>query len=502
MNRETLETALSQVSDSHLAEALSPKKKRSPLPWLGAVAAILAVAILAGTLWQPLSKSTNTPESTGSPISSPATPLIPGPSAPQGVHRTYTLAAPNYPILCAYPLESSLASYEQWRADQNALHDQPEGYADNLQRYFARSVPLLLSGSDGENKVCSPLNIYMALAMLAETTGGESRQQILDLLNAKSIESLRTQAGQVWKAHYNDDGLTTSILGSSLWVDEAFPCNEQTAELLAKHYYASVFSGDLGSEKMNDALRSWLSEQTGGLLDNYVADVKMDPRTVLALASTLYYQVQWLDKFHEEKNTEGIFHGTAGDSTETFMNDLLLYGPYYWSDSFGAVSLALEDGSRMWLFLPDEGLSPEQIMENGDIFSFLAQDPTGYGSAYANKKELKVNLSLPKFDIACQAELKEQLKSLGITDIFQMGRADFSPILTVDDGGFISEVKHAARVAVDEEGVTAAAFTLILRAGAGMPPEDEMDFILDRPFAFVIESQDRLPLFAGIVNQP
>ena len=29
-----------------------------------------------------------------------------------------------------------------------------------------------------------------------------------------------------------------------------------------------------------------------------------------------------------------------------------------------------------------------------------------------------------------------------------------------------------------------------------------MDFVLDRPFAFVIESQDGLPLFAGIVNEP
>ena len=41
-----------------------------------------------------------------------------------------------------------------------------------------------------------------------------------------------------------------------------------------------------------------------------------------------------------------------------------------------------------------------------------------------------------------------------------------------------------------------------MAAGAAPPPDQEMDFILDRPFLFVVESRDGLPLFAGIVNQP
>ena len=113
-----------------------------------------------------------------------------------------------------------------------------------------------------------------------------------------------------------------------------------------------------------------------------------------------------------------------------------------------------------------------------------------------------VHLSVPKFDISSDMELTQQLKNLGITDIFLPGTADFSPIIPENDGGCVDQVKHAARVAIDEEGVTAAAFTVILRDGAGMPPSDEMDFVLDRPFLFVIESQDGLPLFAGVVNQP
>jgi serine protease inhibitor len=156
----------------------------------------------------------------------------------------------------------------------------------------------------------------------------------------------------------------------------------------------------------------------------------------------------------------------------------------------------------MWLFLPDEGVTPEQLMGAGDIFDFLAQNPHLPNSSYENQKSIMVNLSLPKFDISSEADLIGQLKAMGVTNIFTPGAADFSPIFPEPDGGFVNQVQHAARVAVDEEGVTAAAFTVIGYCGAGMPPTDEMDLVFDRPFAFVIESNDNLPLFAGIVNEP
>ena len=38
-----------------------------------------------------------------------------------------------------------------------------------------------------------------------------------------------------------------------------------------------------------------------------------------------------------------------------------------------------------------------------------------------------------------------------------------------------------------------------LASGAAMPPEEEIDFVLDRPFAFIITGLDGLPLFAGTV---
>ena len=42
----------------------------------------------------------------------------------------------------------------------------------------------------------------------------------------------------------------------------------------------------------------------------------------------------------------------------------------------------------------------------------------------------------------------------------------------------------------------------MIGVGAAVPPEEEIDFVLDRPFVFVITGEDGLPLFIGVVNQP
>ena len=78
--------------------------------------------------------------------------------------------------------------------------------------------------------------------------------------------------------------------------------------------------------------------------------------------------------------------------------------------------------------------------------------------------------------------------------------ADFSP-LTSQEGLCLTQAQHGVRVKADEEGVAAAAYT-IMTNGAGMPPEEEVEFVLNRPFLFVITSNDGLPLFVGAVYRP
>lgn len=153
----------------------------------------------------------------------------------------------------------------------------------------------------------------------------------------------------------------------------------------------------------------------------------------------------------------------------------------------------------MWFLLPDEGVSPEELLDGGDGVDFLF---TADKSQWDRQKFALVDQSIPKFDVADQFDLGDGLKALGVTDVYDPVRADFTPMTADVDGPItLSMANHAARVVIDEEGCTAAAFT-VEAVGGDAIPDDEVDFVLDRPFLFCITGDSGLPLFVGIVNNP
>lgn len=424
-------------------------------------------------------------------------------------YSKYQLAAAQYPEMAPYPDESKYVKangdfdseafekvYNAWREDRNKQLEQSEGYTDALDSYLRAVIPRLLTGGKGENKACSPINIYMALAMLAELTDGESRKQILNLLGSPDINTLRKKSAALWNANYCDDGAVSSILASSLWLNDNINFKQNTMDTLAKHYYASSFRGEMGSADFDKALKDWINKQTGGLLKEQASGLKMDRETILALATTIYFRAKWSDEFSESSTAPDTFHSLSGDVICDFMRQSET-NTYYWSDRFSAVSKRLEGSGAMWFLLPDEGVTPEELFSDEKTLDFLLS-----GGESAENKYLVVNLSVPKFDISSDMELSPALKAMGITDVFDPEISDFSPMTDDIDIVFLSKVKHAARAAIDEEGVTAAAYTVMMMCGAAAPPDEEVDFILNRPFIFAITGTDGLPLFVGIVHQP
>lgn len=401
-----------------------------------------------------------------------------------------------YPKMARYPNESSITfdkDYDNWWSDRRAQLDQPEGYADSLWDFYGKSTREFLSAS--QNSAYSPVNLYMALTVLADTCDGESRSQILDLLGADSVESLRTQAGQVWNANYCDDGALTSVLANSVWLSEDISFNSDTLSRLAKDHYASAFTGKFGTEKMNSAIRDWLNEQTGGFLKDAVGEVAPDASTMFALYSTVYFKARWDSEFNKSLNTTDIFHAPGGDVEREFMHSTLTYGPYYYGEDFSAVYLNFKTGCGMWLILPDEDKDIGAVLDSGEYLQMIQSQ-----GEYSNSSSVQVELAVPKFDVSSTIDLKDGLAEMGVTDVFSFDKADFSPMCSDDLA--VGRASQSARVQIDEEGCTAASFVEIAVCGAAMPPEEIVQMTFDRPFMFVISGMDGQPLFTGTVCEP
>lgn len=422
----------------------------------------------------------------------------------------YNIITAEYPEMPQYPDEMDYVdkktgeinrekyseAYTEWWQSIRYQKLQSQGYTEGIDAFFAKSMPEFLSGADNSNRVYSPLNVYMALAMLAELTDGESRSQILDLLETEDIGTLRKQANEIWNANYRDDGAEVSVLAGSLWLNQDVTYVQKTMETLAKNYYASVFQGEMGSAEYNKELQNWLNEQTGGLLEEQVGDIAFNKETIMALATTVYFRSKWADEFSESETKEQIFHANGKNITCDFMHRSDS-GCYYWGDKFSAVEHDFEGNGSMWFVLPDEGISVEELLTDAQTMDFIMKD-----SEWENNKFMTINLSVPKFDVVSDISLVNGLKKLGITDVFDMKASDFSPMIKGVEDICLSQVQHAARVAIDEEGCVAAAYTVMIALGAAMPPDEEIDFVLDRPFLFVITGTDGVPMFVGIVNQP
>ena len=120
---------------------------------------------------------------------------------------------------CASKIQSkelAVAEYPE-KTEVYDLKTDPTGNAE----FVKKLTSVVLDGD--ENQVISPANIYFALAMLAETANGNTRDQILDLLEKDDIAALRKNTPLLWKKLYKKDES-----GSKNYIGELKEFNEET----------------------------------------------------------------------------------------------------------------------------------------------------------------------------------------------------------------------------------------------------------------------------------
>ena len=180
MKSNKLFDAIGMVKDEYIQDAKKPiSKKIYRSKWLySGIAAVLACAILIGALWGKL----------WTPAEEEHIPL-----SDEDFLNNYAIGAAFYPETVPY----SNDNWSEWRESIEELTKDYKSMNIDLDHFFSQSIPVFLSGNEGENMVYSPLNVYMALSMLAETTEGNSRAQILDLLGAPGVHKLRQEANAI-----------------------------------------------------------------------------------------------------------------------------------------------------------------------------------------------------------------------------------------------------------------------------------------------------------------
>ncbi|XP_060029989.1 serpin B6-like isoform X3 [Erinaceus europaeus] len=149
---------------------------------------------------------------------------------------------------------------------------------------------------------------------------------------------------------------------------------------------------------------------------------------------------------------------------------------------------------NMIIMLPDEGVSLEMLEKKLTYEKFL--EWTRPNKMYEQESEVL----LPRFKLEDNYNMEEVLRSLGMTDAFDLNRADFSGMSPEKDL-CLSSVRHKCFLEVNEEGAEAAAASCVViffKSG-----QRTHRFCADHPFLFFIQhSKTNTILFCGRFSSP
>lgn len=360
---------------------------------------------------------------------------------------------------------------------------------EELVRFSSETAEVILPA--GENAVYAPVSLYLSLGMLTELTEGRTKEQVTELLGVSDSETLRQWTQSLWRQLYCDEKDSALWLGTAAFLNEAMTFHKEPLEVLAEDYYASSYGLPMGTSGADKAIAAWLDRQTNDLLTDDTGAIRTEKRDLLRLYNTIYYKAAWQAEFFGGATAEDIF--TAADGMEQradFMHISIEGEDVARGEGYRRASLYLKDGGRMTFYLPDEGVTVEELLQRKNILNELLA---------VDEWVVRVNWSVPKFDLHDSLKLNDALQALGVTDAFDKNKADFAPL--TEQPAYVESVNQAARVKIDEEGVEAAAYTEVDTNAAAAPPQEmpEEEMNLNRPFLFVIW-KDGAPLFVGAVQ--
>uniref|UniRef100_A0A7N9CC35 Serpin B6 n=1 Tax=Macaca fascicularis TaxID=9541 RepID=A0A7N9CC35_MACFA len=265
-----------------------------------------------------------------------------------------------------------------------------------------------------------------------------------------------------------------------------------------KFYQAEMEELDFISavEKSRKHINSWVAEKTEGKIAELLSPGSVDPLTRLVLVNAVYFKGNWNEQFDKENTEERRFKVSKNEEKPVQMMFMQsTFKKTYIGEIFTQILVLPYVGKElnMIIMLPDETTDLRTVEKELTYEKFVEW------TRLDMMDEEKVEVSLPRFKLEESYDMESVLCSLGMTDAFELGKADFSGMSKADL--CLSKVVHKSFVEVNEEGTEAAAATaaiMMMRCARFVPR-----FCADHPFLFFIQhSKTNGILFCGRFSSP
>jgi serpin B len=371
---------------------------------------------------------------------------------------------------------------------------------------FALDLYARVGQGDG-NRFISPFSISTALAMTYAGAQEETATKIAKTLRFtlppgqlhpafhRLIVELHGRASsQATPDNPPDVQLFTA---NALWTQTGERILPDFQKRIEVNYQGGSYAADFrhAPEEARRTVNNWVEEQTKGKIRDLLKSSHIDPTTILVLTNAIYFNARWASPFLKEKTTQEDFHASPNDVVRVDMMRQSGRFRYFDQGSFQVLEQPYKgDTLAMVILLPKakDGLSQlEASLSAASIETWLSK-----------LSSHRVDVSLPKFKMTSECELKDPLSDMGMAVAFNPGAADFSGITGTRELA-ISAVVHKAFVEVDEKGTEAAAATGVAAFRTAAIAQPPVVFRADHPFFFLIRDiRTGSLLFLGRLVKP
>lgn len=354
-----------------------------------------------------------------------------------------------------------------------------------------------------ENSCYSPLSIRYALSMIREGTDGESRAQIDRILNQRSLPTYDNVADRL-------------SVANSLWLNDDMRegVHSSYIDTLREQYDASInFDSFASAAPIND----WISHQTFGLIDSIIDDASVRDLTA-ALINALAIDMEWKTQFDNLDTHGALFNCGQGKECDedfpytTMRNTVSSSDNYYFNFADEATVFASDlqeyGGTKLQFVAIQPVAELDEYIKNvsmTDINSLIAglKNPKPRNDTYS----LTFTVYIPRFETGSELDLIPDLRTLGVTDIFDASQSNFSKL--TDEPFAITQAKHKTVFDFNERGIKAAAVTLAGGRGAAGGPwplhtsSIQITLAINKPFLYLVRDVDNGEIwFIGTVYEP
>ena len=378
---------------------------------------------------------------------------------------------------------------------------------------FANNAAVAIGTNSQGNTAVSPLSVFMALSMAAESANGDTRQEILDAMGityeelAANIKYLCYTCNQVLdRGLGNSDGKNQIKSVNSLWVQNGVQVKDAGVNSLTSNYFADLFNMDFEGSNVNEIIKSYISNETNGLLS---PDLELTAETFLVLMNVVYLRDIWSEFGSDLDLTDQPYDFINYDRST--LSTQLLKGYYHSgkaveTEKFRKFYNTTNSGLSMTFFVPKDGYTLDDIYT-----SDVLNDPTPYVTVDVTSNpevnyRFHTRCFFPEFEASFDGDIKDEIQKMGVNKFFTRGDCDFTNLTDADV--YCSKIRHITKLDVARKGIEGAAVTVEYMDNAMDPGpgfvekvwEDVYyDFPVDRNFAYVL-SKDGVPIFTGVVK--